>query len=180
MIAYSRVTKTVPIGGMIYDYTLSCGHVTRRLSPNQVRPPRKLRCRECETRGEKTNPDPRLTRQRRERTAATMFARIIKLRDRQCTMAGRDGVRCAGSLDCAHVITRVNHVLRFDPRNAHLLCRTHHTYYHANEAEWIEVSKREWPEATAYCLMHRHLLEPDEDLEAIIESLRRMLKKLEK
>lgn len=94
-----------------------------------------------------------------------------KVRDRDvCQLAGVDRVTCNGGLQCAHIIGRANHRLRWDLKNALSLCSGHHMYYTNNPWEWQEIIKKRYPSNYRYVNKYRNEIW-DKDLEGILEDL---------
>lgn len=73
------------------------------------------------------------TQQRRK--ADALFSKRIRSRG-ICQAFAFDGVKCAGVLQCAHIVKRRYLSLRWDDENAACLCQAHHMYFtHAPLAE---------------------------------------------
>jgi 5-methylcytosine-specific restriction endonuclease McrA len=86
----------------------------------------------------------KLSRSKQRDLADGLFSRFIRARDGHCLACGNDVL-----LQCAHIISRSYHAIRFDPLNAVALCRGCHVRYTHRPLEW-EVWAREWIGDEAY------------------------------
>lgn len=87
-----------------------------------------------------------------------------------CEIAGMDNVTCNGNLQCAHIIGRANHSLRWDNNNALCLCAGHHMYYTNHPWEWVELIKSKFPVNYKYVNTRRNEVW-DKNIEAVLEAL---------
>lgn len=55
-----------------------------------------------------------------------------------CMAEGKIWSKCGGALQCAHIETRTNRNLRYDPMNVLTLCMGHHRYFHQHPLDFIE------------------------------------------
>lgn len=53
-----------------------------------------------------------------------------------CEAAGLDSIRCGGSLQWAHILSRNYHKVRWDSDNCLYLCAAHHTFYTYRPVHW--------------------------------------------
>jgi hypothetical protein len=63
--------------------------------------------------------------------ADRLFSRYIRARDGRCVECGK-----TDSLQCAHLVSRRYHAVRWDERNAVALCQGCHVYYTHRPLEW--------------------------------------------
>ena len=87
-----------------------------------------------------------------------------------CELQGKDNVRCGGVLQCAHIVGRGRHVIRWNENNALCLCAGHHVYYTNNPEKWYEVISVSFPKK--WKISHE-LMETtwDKDIQKIINAL---------
>lgn len=112
----------------------------------------------------------RIDRQRLEKRADKLFSRYIKKRDGVCQRCSSDY-----GLDCAHIISRSNKRLRYDPQNAIALDRKCHSWWHLNPSESTAWFREKFPDRWKYIASVRQQIEKP-DYEAIINGLNRLLK----
>ncbi len=95
----------------------------------------------------------------------------LKVRARGwCQLQGKDRIRCSTVLQCAHIIGRGRHIIRWNERNALCLCSGHHVYYTNHPLEWHEMMLRFYPEQ--YEDMSNMREETwDKDLDRVLEQL---------
>lgn len=74
-----------------------------------------------------------------------LWSKIIRLRDRQCLLRGKDRIRCGGVLQGMHIKTRGNWGIRYDLENGIGGCQGHHTYYTYHDAEWNKLVEKLMP-----------------------------------
>lgn len=65
-------------------------------------------------------------------------------------------IKCGGSLQCAHIISRGTTSLRFDPMNAIPLCMGHHRWFHQHPFEFVEFVKQAFPKQYKYVMAHKN------------------------
>lgn len=81
--------------------------------------------------------------------ALAIFSQDIRARDGRCIPAEYDGRKCAGGLQCAHLLPQGNYPeIRLDKRNAIAACAGHHTYYEHHRIEWMVLIDRMFGEGT--------------------------------
>jgi hypothetical protein len=105
--------------------------------------------------------------------ADTIFSLFIR-RIGVCELAGKDGIRCGGSIQCAHIETRGVRAMRWNPMNALCICGGHHWYYTNNESKWQEVIKKEFPKKYAFYLKHKND-KWDGDYEKVFQKLHELV-----
>lgn len=99
--------------------------------------------------------------------------RLFSLKVREagaCELMGLDGIKCGGSLQCAHIDTRGKHAIRWNIMNALCLCQGHHVYYTFNPKKWDIVVERFFPDKYKFVEKHQNDIW-DKDIERVLESL---------
>jgi hypothetical protein len=99
--------------------------------------------------------------------ADTLFSRFIRNRDGQCQAVGDH----AGILQCAHIIIRSYHAIRFEPMNAVALCAGHHVYFTERPVHWEEWVKLQIGPTEYERLRRRALDDRPPDLAEVIAHL---------
>lgn len=108
-----------------------------------------------------------LSRRRQQELADTLFSRYIRARDGHCLACGSDV-----TLQCAHIISRSYHAIRYNPINAVTLCRGCHVRYTHKPLEW-ELWAQAWIGDEAYeMLRHKALSREKVDYDALLDWLR--------
>ena len=99
-----------------------------------------------------------------EKQADRLFSAFIKKRDGDCMVSYRrlDLGSCYGRLECAHLIRRGFHSIRWDPRNAVALCAGHHAYFTEHPIAW-----RVWCDELRGPVVMRELLHKAYGLEKV-------------
>lgn len=87
-----------------------------------------------------------------------------------CLLSGVDNVKCGGVLQCAHIIGRSNHALRWNLNNAICICAGHHSYYTNHPFYWNILIENEFPNKYRYVMEHRNDIW-DKDIEKVLENL---------
>lgn len=104
-----------------------------------------------------------------KRRADKIFSEKIRSKG-YCFMKGEDNVECGGSLQCAHIVGRANHNLRWDSANAIPLCAGHHIYYTSRPTEFALIISSLIPTRWEYLREHRNEIW-DKDIERVLEEL---------
>jgi len=86
------------------------------------------------------NPMPKPKKKKKAKTTYmkdcdTLLSKIVRSKG-TCQLAGLDEVKCKGSLQTMHIISRSNQRLRFDNHNLLCGCAAHHAYYTYRTWEW--------------------------------------------
>lgn len=63
----------------------------------------------------------------------------------ECELSGKDGHKCSGRMEAAHIITRNVKGLKFELENGLCLCGFAHRYYTHRDGLWFEIVERLWP-----------------------------------
>jgi hypothetical protein len=107
-----------------------------------------------------------------EKKADEIFSKIVRMRG-TCQAKGLDDHPCGGGLQCAHIITRGMHKIRFHEYNALCLCAGHHSWYTHHPDQWIlDFIPTHFPKQYAWCMRHRReLLYERTDFKMLIEKL---------
>jgi hypothetical protein len=115
-----------------------------------------------------------------QKKADDIFSLIVRHRG-TCQAKGLDGHPCKGRLECAHIITRGAHKLRFSENNALALCHSHHFFYTNHPHLWYwEFIPKHFPKQYAYTQLHKNeLLVERVDFEELITRLRLELDSLQ-
>jgi hypothetical protein len=108
--------------------------------------------------------------------------KIVKLRDEgKCQRCGQ--IPQPKGYHWAHVKTRRDHWLRWEPLNALGLCYGCHAWFDSHKAEGMEWFTTTWPERDKYLWQHSlsrpHGTIPITHLRALLESHRQKLKELQ-
>jgi hypothetical protein len=90
-----------------------------------------------------------------------------------CMLRGQDNVKCGGFLQCAHIVGRVNHALRWDLQNALSLCAGHHAYYTNHPWDWRGIIQNLFPNNYKYLEVNKNKIW-DKNIEKVIEQLEHM------
>ena len=104
-----------------------------------------------------------------KRKADKLFSELIRQKG-FCILKGIDSVSCNGNMQCAHIIGRANHALRWDLKNALCLCAGHHIYYTSHPWEWQELIRTKFPGHYEY-LNDKRLDVWDKDIEKVLMDL---------
>lgn len=75
--------------------------------------------------------------------ADVAFSKIIRSIE-YCEAEGYGGRRCAGRLECAHIISRRYNATRTDTRNALSLCSGHHFWFTSHPLEFSRFVSTTW------------------------------------
>lgn len=89
-----------------------------------------------------------------KRKADTRFSLLVRSVG-YCQASGKDDVRCAGVLQCAHVEGRRNHRLRWERLNAICLCAGHHRWYSDYPLAWADFVRTHYPAHYEFVSAHR-------------------------
>lgn len=87
--------------------------------------------------------------------ADKLFSLYVRL-EGKCQANTFWGVRCGGSLQCAHITTRGVTALRFDEMNALCLCAGHHRFFTHHPLEWVIFLKDSYPMKLEYVIKHKN------------------------
>lgn len=85
--------------------------------------------------------------------ADQLWRELIK-RDGFCVAAGKDGIRCGGPLEAAHIEGRDNFRLRWERLNGLPLCAGHHRRYTTRPMAWGLFVAEHFPEHWAFVKAH--------------------------
>lgn len=111
-----------------------------------------------------------------KKKADELFSQYVRARDGRCVMCGK-----TNALQCAHIIGRMNHRLRYDPQNAITLCYACHIHFAHKEpiafTRWLEQTR---PEQLQYLEEHQNEIEQRKllDYQELCTELRSMLSSL--
>lgn len=97
------------------------------------------------------------------------FSKLIRQKGR-CERCGS-----TNTLQCAHVITRVNKILRWDILNALCLCfRCHKFFWHDNPLEATQWFQLNFPERYKYLMEVKNTIiqRTDEDYKLLLEDIK--------
>lgn len=99
----------------------------------------------------------------KKKKADQLFSLYIRGRDKAC-------IRCATTedLQCAHIITRGYHAVRWDEDNAIALCRSDHVFFTHRPLEWENFIDNRFPGRRDE-LRKKALTYEKQDLDAIIK-----------
>lgn len=104
-----------------------------------------------------------------KRRADRLFSEKIRSRS-VCELAGTV-IKCGGPLQCAHILSRRYHAIRWDEQNALCLCRDHHVYFTHRPFEWMRLMDQRSPGLMDE--LWAKTREPwDKNLAAVVEALR--------
>ena len=109
-----------------------------------------------------------------EKQADRLFSAFIRKRDARCMMANHaeEWAKCAGGLQCAHLIRRGFKSIRWDPRNAVALCAYHHGWAGEHPIAWKVWCDELRGEPVMRELLHKAYGLEKVDVAAIVESLK--------
>jgi hypothetical protein len=100
--------------------------------------------------------------------ADKLFSLLVRSRGR-CEYCGKGEPK---TLQCAHIISRANLHLRYDPKNALALCYFHHLqFFHRSPLEAMSWFIAVYPKEYAYLMKEKDIIEPNIDYEKIIKRL---------
>ena len=108
------------------------------------------------------------TKKKLKAKADTLFSLYIRQRDKKCVKCGRGNEY---QLHCAHIVSRFNLRLSYDPRNALCLCSKCHRWWHDSPLEsgrWFEST---FPQNYEYLLKTKNETEKP-DYTEVVESLK--------
>ena len=111
----------------------------------------------------------KISKKKLKARADKLFSERIRSR-RICQLLEEDHIECSGVLQCAHIIGRSNHRLRWDEENALSICQAHHFYYTNHPWEWQELIKTLWHNKYDYLNSVRNEIW-DKDIESVISKL---------
>lgn len=77
--------------------------------------------------------------------ATTLHAKVVRERDGRCMAAGAHDIECKGYLQCCHIFTRGELVIRTLEDNAVTMCSAHHYFFTPRHAAWEVFIRREFP-----------------------------------
>ena len=89
-----------------------------------------------------------------DRLASIFYRRLTPY----CQARGRNSMPCDGRLEWAHVVTRQNRRLRYEPSNHLVLCHKHHAYWTREPDEWNRFVRVNFPAKWHYVQAHRNEL----------------------
>jgi hypothetical protein len=108
-----------------------------------------------------------------KKQATAKADKLFSLRVREvgvCFAAGYGRVRCGGSLQCCHILTRARRSLRWDDENALAMCAGHHVWFTHNVDAFREFVKSQ---GIDYDALHRRSESaPPMDPYEVVERLR--------
>ena len=67
-------------------------------------------------------------------------------------------LKCSTTLQNAHIVTRGNMTLRYNPANCLVLCSSHHFWFHRYPLEFVEMILDKYPEKYKYVQKHKNTL----------------------
>lgn len=117
-----------------------------------------------------------LTTAQLKKKADTLFSEYIRKRDKRCLRCGK-----TTSLQCAHIIGRRNHRLRYDPQNAITLCYACHIHWaHKEPLEFVEWLELRGGKRVKYLNEHKNEIEKrkNEDYVELVNALKAMIEGL--
>jgi len=103
--------------------------------------------------------------------ADILFSLYIRNRDKMCVRCHRTAPY---QLHCAHIITRANLRLRFDPMNAYCLCSLCHRWWHDSPTESGKWFEETFPINYDYLLKNKNKIEKP-DYQEVVGSLKKLL-----
>lgn len=77
--------------------------------------------------------------------ATDLHSRVVRERDGRCMAAGLHGLECKGYLQCCHIFTRGEFVIRTSEENAIAMCAAHHKFFTTRHAAWEVFIRAEFP-----------------------------------
>ncbi len=101
-----------------------------------------------------------------KRKADRLFSELVRSRP-TCEMCGSS----VKIFECAHVISRSNLHLRYDPQNALKFCKGCHYRWHREPLQCITWFQGVYPESFAYLMKEKDTYETNFDYPAIIKKL---------
>ena len=96
-------------------------------------------------------------------------ARIRAMNGGRCVAEGQAGVDCGGRIQCAHIIRRNYHAIRWSDDNAVPLCAGHHVWFTHHPLEWETFCR--WSGIDYDGLRHRAFNDPPENPLDVLERL---------
>lgn len=109
------------------------------------------------------------SRAAKKRKADKIFSEKIRSKG-VCAFQGLDHIACSEVIQCAHIIGRSNHGLRWDEINALPLCAGHHRWYTSNPYEWYVMIETHFQDRYKYLQEHRNEVW-DKDIDKVLEDL---------
>jgi hypothetical protein len=91
-----------------------------------------------------------------ENRCDTLASRYYKRKTPHCEAYGKSSIRCGGRLEWAHIISRRNRRLRYEPYNHVILCHYHHDYWTRNPFEWVRWVQVTFPNRWRLVRAHRN------------------------
>lgn len=87
-----------------------------------------------------------------------------------CELKYKDHINCGGVLQCAHILTRGHHAIRWNFNNALCLCQGHHVWYTNNPNAWKDIVARLFPAKWGFVQKHQNEIW-DKDLDKVLQKL---------
>ena len=97
----------------------------------------------------------KITRKGLKKKCDTLFSLQVRSLG-YCELRARDNIHCGGVLQCAHIIGRSAHSIRWNKKNALCICEGHHVWYTNNPNAWREIVLELFPEKWEYVQAHRN------------------------
>ena len=112
-----------------------------------------------------------------KKRADALCSKIVRMRD-ACQWCGR---RRSVQLQCAHVVGRNNHTLRFDEKNLLCLCAGCHRKAHDDPPEFITWFQKKYPAKMEYIMQNKNKITRRSavDYKELVETLKKELKRYE-
>lgn len=73
-----------------------------------------------------------------------------------CEAKDKDDIKCGGVLQWAHIMSRGNKRLRYEPLNHLIMCAGHHVYYTHHPYEWALFIEEQFNDRHEFVKEHRH------------------------
>ncbi len=109
------------------------------------------------------------SRAAKKRKADRIFSEKIRAIGK-CAFQGLDNISCSDQLQCAHIVGRSNHNLRWDSINALPLCSGHHRWYTSHPFEWTTMIMNHFKDRYDYLMEYKDELW-DKDIDKVLEDL---------
>lgn len=111
------------------------------------------------------------TRSQLKKEADKLFSLLVR-RIGRCEMC----LKTSQTLQCAHIVTRSNLHLRYDPKNALCLCYHCHLQVMHRDPLWaMEWFRIMFPKRHKYLMKEREVIEPHFDYDKTLDRLRDLL-----
>lgn len=104
--------------------------------------------------------------------ADTLFSQLIR-KQGYCDYCGKEE-----NLQCAHIISRGNWAVRWDPKNALCLCVKHHIYgWHRDPVIYMDWFMKKYPDRYEYLMKEKNRIVKRilPDYQALVDDLKQKL-----